>query len=273
MPARLVVNPSVTLGVRSKSSISFLFPNGPIRADSLKHRFGSVVKPLRFLFIQVPEDCLASRRRAEVNIGCLGSHSVEKTQFDIGSAQRSQFDARTVRAETANNPTSAQLDEGVGTAHGPVDDDLIENLGGTFMVLRPERRRRHECFGFARDAPAVPIRNGNVARVTEAAESGNTMGDAKRDIMGGHEVVESVDGADGSLGFQGGQSVHFCPEVDRVAKFSFGNEAKPLMAFSENEGESFFVQGVAIAFEQNVANIFALDRKTAGLGCEMSANG
>src|ERR1700722_11208194 len=236
----------LSVRVRSKSSISFLFPNRPVRADSLKHGFGSMVKPLPFLFIDVREDCFTSRWRAEVNIGSFGSHSVEKTQFDIGSAQRGQFDARTVRAEPANNPTSAQLDEGVGTAHGPVDDDLIENLGGTFMVLRPERRRRHECFGFARDAPAVPIRNGNVARVTEAAESGNAMGDAKRNVMRGHEVLDSVDGADGSLGFQGGESVHFCPEVDRVAKFSFGNEAKPLMVLFENEGESFFVHGVAI---------------------------
>ena len=99
--------------------------------------------------------------------------------------------------------------------------------------------RWDQGFGFAGDASAVPIGDGDVAGVAEAAESGGTVSEAKRDVGRRHQVLESVDGADRAFGFEGGERVHFRPEVDGVAEFTFGDEAEPLMLFSQDEGQPF----------------------------------
>ena len=88
-----------------------------------------------------------------------------------------------------------------------------------------------------------------------------------------HQVLESVYGADGNFGLEGGKRVHFCPEVDGVAEFTFRDQAKPLVFFTKHESASFFAHAFSIAFEQCVADVFAFEGKTSGLGGEMGADG
>ena len=40
----------------------------------------------------------------------------------------------------------------------------------------------------------------------------------------------------GTSPFDGGQGIHFGPEVDRVAQVAFGDLAQPLMLLAEHEG-------------------------------------
>ena len=112
------------------------------------------------------------------------SHGVQKAEFGVGSAQRGQFDAGTMWTEATNDPTSAQLNKGIGTADGAIDDGLIQNFSGAFVssavkALGPDARGRDERFRFASDASTVPVRDSDIARMTKTAESGNAMRDAK----------------------------------------------------------------------------------------------
>lgn len=103
-----------------------------------------------------------------------------------------------MRAKTANDPPSAQLNERIGAANGAIDDGLVENFGGTFELHNPADRGGYKRLGFTRDSSAVPVGNGNVASVAETAEPGNAMCHSKRDVMGRHEMLKGVDGADGA---------------------------------------------------------------------------
>jgi len=94
------------------------------------------VQPLAFLFVEMAEDEFARGWSAEVDVGGFPSHGVEQAEFGIGSTQGSEFDAGAVRTETASDPASAQLDERIGTANGPIDDDLVEDFGRAFVRLR-----------------------------------------------------------------------------------------------------------------------------------------
>src|SRR5271168_847739 len=140
-----------------------------------------------------------------------------------------------MRTEAADDPATAELHEGVGTADGAIDDGLVKDFGGAIVVvgfdgLGPVGGGRDEGFGFAGDASAVPVGDGEVAGVAEAAESGGAVGEAIGDVGCGHEVLEGVDGADGAFGFEGGEGVHFLPEVDGLAEYAFGDATEPLMS-------------------------------------------
>src|ERR1700679_31753 len=159
-----------------------------------------------------------------------------------------------MRPEAAGDPAPAQLYEWIGTAHGLIEDDLVKNFGGAcvrsrftlasvnllpavlccFNTLSPMRGRGGERFGFTGDATSVPVRDGNVAGVAEAAEPGNTVGEAKRNAGRGHQVLQSVDGADGAFGFERGECVYLRPEMNGVAEFTFGNATQPLMLFAKH---------------------------------------
>ena len=43
----------------------------------------------------------------------------------------------------------------------------------------------------------------------------------------------------GHFSFEGGECVHFCPEVNGIAEFTLGDAAQPLVLLAENEGASF----------------------------------
>ncbi len=115
-----------------RSDITFFLPHIPIGADGLEHGFGGVVQPLRFLFGDVAEDCFAGGWSAEMNVGGFPSHGVKQAKLGIGGAQGCEFDARTEWAEAADDPASAKLDEGIGTADGAIDDGLVEDFGRAF---------------------------------------------------------------------------------------------------------------------------------------------
>ena len=70
--------------------------------------------------------------------------------------------------------------------------------------------RLDQRFGFAGDASAVPIGDGDVAGMAEAAESGDAMRQAIGDAGCGHEVFNGIDGADGDFAFTVGSASIFC---------------------------------------------------------------
>ncbi len=236
------------------------------------------MQPLTFLRGEVAEDDLAGRGSAEMDVGGLKSHGMEKAEFSAGTAQGGEFDAGAMRAKAAYDPAPAKLNEGIRTADGAVDDGLVENLGRAFDLvsrvrLSPVGRRRDEGFGFAGDASAVPVGDGDVAGVTEAAESGDAMHEAIGNAGGGQKMFDGVDGARRNLGSQGGKRVHFLPEADGIAQFAFGDQAQPLMPLAEDESATLVIDGLAISFEQGVADIFAFERETSGLDGEVGADG
>src|SRR5277367_5292781 len=205
------------------------------------------------------EDVFTSRRSTEVDVGGFPSHGVEKAEFGSGGVEGSEFDAGAKWTEAANDPASAKLNERIGAADGAIDDGLIEDFSGAGVLLRgkvlsPACGRRHQRFRLASDATAVPIGDGNVAAVAEAAESGNSMSNSILDAGGGHEVFDGVDSADWDCGLQGRESVHLLPEADGIAKFIFGDEAEPNMGFGENEGSAFFVDALGVTVEDGVTD-------------------
>ena len=235
----------------------------------MEHGFGGVVQPFPFLFGDMAEDEFAGGWGAKMDVGGFPSHGVEQAEFGVGGTQGGKLDAGAVGGEAAHDPASAQLDEGIGTADGAVDDGLVKDFAGAVVLLslkivRPVGSGRDQGFGFAGSAAAMPIGDGDVASVAEAAESGNAVGEAKRDAGSGHEVLEGVDGADWGFGFEGGERVHFLPEVDGIAEFAFGNAAEPLMVFAEHECASFLLYAFAIAFENGAADVLALEGETSG---------
>ena len=80
-----------------------------------------------------------------------------------------------MRPETANDPTATQLNERIGTAHGAIDDGLVKNFRGAFLVMCPANHGGNQCFGLAGDAASVPVGNSNVARMAQTAESGDAV--------------------------------------------------------------------------------------------------
>ena len=78
-------------------------------------------------------------------------------------------------------------------------------------------------------------------------------------------MLDGIDGADRSFGFQGRERVHLLPETDRIAEFAFGDAAEPLMFFAEDEGATLLLHSLAIAFEHDAADVLTLERKTSGL--------
>src|ERR1700692_2960617 len=255
------------------SGVAFLFPNRPVGADSLEHGFGGVVQPLPFLFFEVTEDRFAGGQGAEVDVGGFPSHGVEQAELGTGRAQGSQFDAGAVGSKAANDPASAQLNKMIGTADGAIDDGLVEDFAGSVVLVRPGRGGWDERFGFAGDASAVPVGDGDVAAVAEAAESGDAVGETKGDVVRGHEVLEGVDGANGAFALEGGECVDLRPEMYGVAEFACSDAAKPLMIFTEHEGNTFFAHRLAVAFEHSSADVLAFDGEPSGLGGEVGADG
>ena len=96
------------------------------------------MKPLPFLLFEMSHDQFARSWSTEMNVGGFPPHGVQKTEFSIGSTQRSQLNAGAVRCEAANDPASPKLDERIGTANGTIDDGLVKNLGWAFVMLGPE---------------------------------------------------------------------------------------------------------------------------------------
>src|SRR5580658_501684 len=119
-----------------KSGVTFLLPNFPIRTDRLEHGFGGVVQPLSLLFFDVAEDEFAGRRGAEMDVGGFPAHRVEQAELGVGGAQGGEFDTGAERTQAAYDPATAQLDEGIGTADGAVDDGLVEDFGWGIVPFR-----------------------------------------------------------------------------------------------------------------------------------------
>ena len=119
----------------------------------------------------------------------------------------------------------------------------------------------------------MPVGDGDVAGVAEAAESGNAMDKAVRNSGRGHEMFDGVDGADGDCSLERREGVHFLPEADGVAEFPFGDGAQPRMMLAQNERKSFGLEAGLIALENCTADIFALQREFAAIDGKVGADG
>ena len=176
-------------------SVAFFLPHLPIFADCVQHPFRGFVQPPRLLPLHVAENRLAGGSCPQMDVRGLPSHGVEQAELGIGGAKGCEFDARAEWAEAAHDPASAKLDEGIGAPDGSVDDGLVEDFGGAFdlgavfsglfllniWALSPVRGRWNESFGFASDAASMPVGDGDVSGVAEAAESGSAVSEAELD--------------------------------------------------------------------------------------------
>src|SRR5258708_19103053 len=105
-----------------------------------------------------------------------------------------------------------------------VDDGLIKDISGAFLVLSPGYGRGHQSLGLTGDSSAVPVSEGDITGVAEATQACNAMNQTKWNVALGHQVLQSVDGADGRFVFQGWKRIHFGPEADGIAQIAFGDE-------------------------------------------------
>src|SRR5882724_4621053 len=117
-----------------------------------------------------------------MDVRSLPSHGAKQAEFSALSLERSQFDARTVRAKATDDPAAAQLNEGIGTADGLVNYFLIEDLARTVaaLVLCPITGGRNHSLSFAGDSATMPLCDGDVALMTEAAQSRDATHEAIR---------------------------------------------------------------------------------------------
>src|SRR5579862_2730327 len=118
----------------------------------------------------------------------------------------------------------------------------------------------------------MPVGEGDIAGVAEAAESGNAMSDAARDFGRGHEMLDGIDRADRNFGLQRRQGIHFLPEVHGIAQFAFGDSAQPLMLFAQDKWKAPRVETLAIALKNCVADVLLFKRQATRFDCEMSAD-
>ena len=256
-----------------ESGEAFFLPYVPVGTDGLKHGFGGAMQPLPFLRVDVAEDQFASRGSTEMNVGGFPSHGLEQVKFGTRGGQGSEFDARAVGGDAADDPASAQLDKMVGTADGAVDDGLVKDFGGTRGIVSPGGGGREKSLGFAGDASAVPVGDGDVAGMAETAESGDPTGETVGYARLGHEMFEGIDGADRSLGFEGRECVDFLPEADGIAELALRDESEPGVIFAEDERPSFLTQAVAIAVKDCIADVAAFDGEASDFGGEVGADG
>ena len=137
--------------------------------------------------------------------------------------------------QPADDPASTQLNERIGTSNRPADDRLIQNLGRALVILGPIAGGRHQCFGFAGNSAAVPVGDGDIARVPQAAEACDTTRQSVRQVPGGHQVLDGVDRADRNIVSHSRQGIDFRPEVDWIPQFTLGNLPQPVIVLTQDK--------------------------------------
>ena len=127
---------------------------------------------------------------------------------------------------------SAQLNIRVGTPNGTADDGLIQNFRSGFVSFCPTARGGDESFGFASHPPSVPVRDRDIARMSEAAQTGDPMREPVMQTACGEQVLNRIHGTDRNFPSRGREGVHLAPEMNRVPKFALSNLAKPFVPFA-----------------------------------------
>src|ERR1700733_6947610 len=214
-----------------------------------------MVQPLSFLFVDMAQNRFAGRCSAEMDVGGFPSHSPEQSEFDVRCAQGSEFNTRAVRGQAANDPAPTQLEKRIRAAHGAVDDGLVKDISGPFVVLRPPCRRLDERFGFSGDVSAMPVGNGDIAGMTETAKSGNAVRQTIANAGRRQEMFKGVDSTDGGFPSKSGECVHLPPETNRITESAHSHEPQPLMLLAKNEGATLGQHTFTIAFEHGVADV------------------
>jgi len=202
------------------------------------------VEPAAFAFGEVALDERNDLRGAEVHVGGFPAHVVEETLFVAVGRERSEFNARAIGSEAADEPAVMKTDERVGNA---------ETEGGKFCAVKlrrggfvvPDRGGRANGFGFAGDESRVKGGDRKNARMAEAAEAGDALFELIL-AAGRKRFLEKLTDFVGRLGGEGREMRELLPEADGVAEFAESEKAEPLVVFGEDERFAAGGESVAI---------------------------
>src|ERR1039457_1697125 len=101
-----------------------------------------------------------------------------------------------MRTQPPHNPASASLNKWVETSHRQADNRLIQNLRRPLMILRPVACGGNQGLGLAGDSAAVPVGDGDIARVSQASQPRYATSQAIKQVPGSDQVLERVDRTD-----------------------------------------------------------------------------
>jgi len=131
------------------------------------------MQPAAFSRGEIALDFRNCARRTKMHVRRFPAHVVEKLRFVFLNHQRSEFDARAIGSEAANDPVSAKCHSRILHADRGVDQlQTVHNIGRAVLV--PDPSGRANTFRFARDQCALPGREREYTRMTKAAEPSDT---------------------------------------------------------------------------------------------------
>src|SRR5579864_4765429 len=126
------------------------------------------------------------------------------------------------------------------------------------MILCPVACGRNQGFGLARNSATLPVGDGDITSMSQASQTCYATGQAIKQVPGGHQVLERVNGADGHFALHRRERIHFRPEVDWVPQFTLCNLTQPVVVLAEDERHSSCMQAFAIAFKYGIADVLLL---------------
>ena len=109
----------------------------------------------------------------------------------------------------------------------------------------------------------MPVGNCHETMVAQATQTGNAMSQAVFHIASGHEAIDSIDHGYGHVSSHSWQGIHFCPEVNGIAKFTFGDGSQPFVLLAQNEWQATVLQYVAISLQNKIADILPFERQVS----------
>ena len=153
-----------------------------------------------------------------------------------------------------------EVHEGVFGAHGAIEDFLVPDGRRAFALLSPDTRGGRKGFGFARDRPAVPFGDGDVAFTPQATESRDAMDYVPMQALCGHETGDGIESAGGRLLGNFREGMQLFPEGLGLVKALRSHLAQDRVMLGEGEGAAAFFEGIAVTFDDFVdAFAFAAD--------------
>ncbi len=118
------------------------------------------------------------------------------------------------------------------------------------LALYPAAGRRSQRFGFARDATAAPIGDGQVAFAAQAAEARDTVHDAPAQAGFRHQALDCLACAGRQRGCLFLDGAQVLPKLFRLVQSLRRQGAECRVVFGERERSAACLQGFPIAFEK-----------------------
>ena len=167
-----------------------------------------------------------------MNIARFSSHRLEQPALLAVGAKRSQFDAGTMRGQTAHDPVTTHLYIRIGSAYRPQQNCRIEDLPRRALWIQPMQSRWRQRFSFPGDAPAFPLCDGDQPQMSQASQACDSFGHAIAHVGLGQQMFHRFASAFGDRSLDRRQAIDFAPEHDRIAQLAFGDGAQPIMALA-----------------------------------------